>query len=177
MKAIETRYAGCRFRSRIEARWAVCFDALGLQWTYEKQGYKLPSGWYLPDFEITGPKGVKHWVEVKGTFPNERELTLFGELRATLNVNSQNSFSLLYGDVVRPDSRFSVTYGRGCIMTSGPGVPITVKTGPYSWSDTDPRMHLIWMLGGIPDPEDLDEMLRNALTAARSARFEHGQSG
>ena len=28
-KAIETRYAGHRFRSRLEARWAVFFDALG----------------------------------------------------------------------------------------------------------------------------------------------------
>lgn len=26
--ALETRYAGCRFRSRIEARWAVFFAAL-----------------------------------------------------------------------------------------------------------------------------------------------------
>lgn len=25
--AIETRYAGCHFRSRLEARWAVFFDA------------------------------------------------------------------------------------------------------------------------------------------------------
>lgn len=30
MKAIETRYKGYRFRSRLEARWAVFFDALGL---------------------------------------------------------------------------------------------------------------------------------------------------
>jgi len=26
IKAIETRYAGCFFRSRLEARWAVAFD-------------------------------------------------------------------------------------------------------------------------------------------------------
>lgn len=28
IRAIETRYAGCRFRSRLEARWAVFFDHL-----------------------------------------------------------------------------------------------------------------------------------------------------
>jgi hypothetical protein len=31
MKAIETRYAGCLFRSRLEARWAVLFDHLGIE--------------------------------------------------------------------------------------------------------------------------------------------------
>ena len=39
--AIQTRYAGCRFRSRIEARWAVFFDALGIRWEYEPQGFDL----------------------------------------------------------------------------------------------------------------------------------------
>ena len=28
IKAIETRYKGCRFRSRLEARWAVAEDAI-----------------------------------------------------------------------------------------------------------------------------------------------------
>ena len=32
MKVMETRYKGCRFRSRLEARWAVFFDALGVRW-------------------------------------------------------------------------------------------------------------------------------------------------
>jgi hypothetical protein len=38
---LETRYGGCRFRSRIEARWAVFFDALGLNWLYEDQGFRV----------------------------------------------------------------------------------------------------------------------------------------
>jgi hypothetical protein len=47
VKAIETRYAGCRFRSRLEARWAVFFDALGVKWEYEREGFDLfpDSGW------------------------------------------------------------------------------------------------------------------------------------
>ena len=39
--AIETLYAGCRFRSRLEARWAVAFNALGIEWMYEPQGYEI----------------------------------------------------------------------------------------------------------------------------------------
>lgn len=41
IKAIETSYAGCRFRSRLEARWAVFFDRMGVSWEYEPQGYEL----------------------------------------------------------------------------------------------------------------------------------------
>jgi hypothetical protein len=51
MKAIDTLYKGCYFRSRTEARWAVFFDALGVRWEYEKEGYDLGDGiYYLPDF-------------------------------------------------------------------------------------------------------------------------------
>lgn len=61
---IETWYAGCRFRSRLEARWAVAFDHLRLKWEYEAQGYHLPSGArYLPDFWLPD---VNVAVEVKG---------------------------------------------------------------------------------------------------------------
>ncbi len=72
IKAIETRYKGYRFRSRLEARWAVFFDALGLAWEYEPEGFDLgEAGWYLPDFRVTYPgqrKGEeeKWWFEVKG---------------------------------------------------------------------------------------------------------------
>jgi len=63
MKAIETRYKGYRFRSRLEARWAVFFDALGVRWEYERQGFDLGSaGCYLPDFFIPD---MNLWVEVK----------------------------------------------------------------------------------------------------------------
>ena len=41
LKAIETEYKGYRFRSRLEARWAVFFDACGVKWEYEPEGYVL----------------------------------------------------------------------------------------------------------------------------------------
>jgi len=52
IKAIETQYNGYRFRSRLEARWAVFFDAMGLEWTYEPEGFDLAGVPYLPDFYI-----------------------------------------------------------------------------------------------------------------------------
>lgn len=53
IKPIETEYNGYRFRSRLEARWAVFFDALGVSYEYEPEGFELPSGKkYLPDFRV-----------------------------------------------------------------------------------------------------------------------------
>jgi len=37
--AIPTRYAGCHFRSRLEARWAVFFDHMRIDWVYEPEGF------------------------------------------------------------------------------------------------------------------------------------------
>lgn len=69
MKAIETTYAGRRFRSRLEARWAVTFDGLGWGWEYEVEGYATSQGPYLPDFVVTGPlaDATPVLVEVKGS--------------------------------------------------------------------------------------------------------------
>ncbi len=74
MKAIETYYNGYRFRSRLEARWAVVFDTLGIRYEYEPEGFETSAGPYLPDFRFDA-QGVKHfqgessgrlWAEVKG---------------------------------------------------------------------------------------------------------------
>ena len=80
IKAIETFYKGYHFRSRLEARWAVFFDTLGISWKYEVEGYEKEVGSttvtgeeitelvrYLPDFFLPnrwGGGGV--YVEVKG---------------------------------------------------------------------------------------------------------------
>lgn len=77
IKAIETSYKGYRFRSRLEARWAVFFDSLGVKWEYEREGYRLPSGLYLPDF---GLPHVESWVEIKGKEPTDLEKQLACEL-------------------------------------------------------------------------------------------------
>ncbi len=64
IKAIETAYKGYRFRSRLEARWAIAFDKLGIRYQYELEGFELPSGRYLPDFFLPFPNG-KSWPQGK----------------------------------------------------------------------------------------------------------------
>jgi hypothetical protein len=70
IKSINTRYKGYYFRSRLEARWAVYFDSLGIKWEYEKEGFHLEhefkdgTEWfdYLPDFWFPD---LEVWGEVK----------------------------------------------------------------------------------------------------------------
>lgn len=53
LRPIQTIFKGYRFRSRLEARWAVFLDTLGLRWEYEPQGFELRDGTrYLPDFYL-----------------------------------------------------------------------------------------------------------------------------
>ena len=75
IKAIETVYGGCRFRSRLEARWAVFFNAVGLTWQYEPEGFELPCGThYLPDFLIPGVDGGDDsYFEIKPYTPTKAE--------------------------------------------------------------------------------------------------------
>ena len=73
IKAIDTRYKGYRFRSRLEARWAVFFDAMGCRWDYELEGFVLSNGiHYLPDFYL--PE-YELFVEIKGGKPTADEKT------------------------------------------------------------------------------------------------------
>lgn len=154
MKAIETRYKGYRFRSRLEARWAVFFDALGTQWRYEVEGYELPSGRYLPDFLLldTLGDGFPWWFEVKGAYPSEDEARLMCELCR----HTQQHGILAWGDVW--------TGMRFCFFGQDD-----------LWSDCGP----------MGDGRGLDfyiwgrdvAAIERAVAAARSARFEHGESG
>lgn len=79
IKAIPTTYKGIPFRSRLEARWAMIFDQLGIDWIYETEGYDIPvcdgvTIRYLPDFLLRGgsvrcPDPL--YVEVKGNMGSD----------------------------------------------------------------------------------------------------------
>lgn len=68
IKAIETSYKGYRFRSRLEARWAVFFDTIDWRWDYEPEGFEFDNKQYLPDFYL---KASHCYVEVK---PDDSEI-------------------------------------------------------------------------------------------------------
>lgn len=88
MIPIETKYKGYRFRSRLEARWAVFFSALGLAWEYEPEGFELDNGqWYLPDFRV-------HYPEFPGTsIPDTR--AIWFEIKSSNGLISEDELTKL----------------------------------------------------------------------------------
>lgn len=195
MKAIETRYAGCRFRSRLEARWAVFFDAAGIEWQYEPQGFRFAGRSYLPDFRITDSAGVSLWVEVKG---EERALdkTLMANAARALpgaadtHSGAHYGFAtgglLVLGDVPRPmrGARLHtlITHRVGAWhdallfdCTGGRSVRFIVHAldcdGPIGTESCCDG----WVEPDLVHPTILASC-NHAYQAARSARFEHGET-
>jgi hypothetical protein len=168
--SIETHYAGCRFRSRLEARWAVFLDHLHIEWEFEPQGYELPSGRYLPDFRVsTHMEPVRQfWIEVKGPPPDHREIAVASEINLYVG-----PLIILVGDVPRKRGA-----GTGWVFTRTENDPC--EDG--AWTMTDPETAVLRTV--YPDEDRRPEFLgsgpgryEEALTAARSARFEHGERG
>jgi hypothetical protein len=71
LRPIETEWNGYRFRSRLEARWGVFLDALGVRYRYEAEGFDLGGLWYLPDFWLPA---WRTWLEVKPEEPYGEDL-------------------------------------------------------------------------------------------------------
>lgn len=71
---IPTMYKGIQFRSRLEARWAVFFDTLGIKWEYEPQGYEIGMAYEPQEGEMlytysdgsTGTTWTRHAKEDSG---------------------------------------------------------------------------------------------------------------
>lgn len=96
---IQTWYKNYHMRSRLEARWSVFFDALGLAWRYEVEGFDLgAAGYYLPDFWL--PE-LRLWCEVKGAEPPAGDLR---KLQALAEGQGSNVL-LLVGDPGAPEPK------------------------------------------------------------------------
>lgn len=202
IKAIQTNYKGYRFRSRLEARWAVFFDALNLRWEYEKEGFTLPSGPYLPDFYIPPqPRtaGMFYWLEIKPTKLEDYKLFELGHLLEEgqmsdipgLQMPCSNHFAVLIGNIPDPadmESRhnhYFYGYEEGDFFAQVEG------DQPYLWCVCPCGQAVGLQFDGrgarIPCPcngkgSDKDYSFSHpdllmAFGAARSARFEHGESG
>ncbi len=228
--AIPTRYAGCHFRSRLEARWAVFFDTIGIRWEYEPQGFIGAYGQhYLPDFllpEIEPPvrssrmgdvnlECLGTFVEVKGSdrqlqadakkigqvidyreTPVAHGLLLLGPVPdATDDRIGEigHSFLSWHKGVDHSVVRFTLTQpidpatGRAALggrLRSKPTPSLIVSgVGRYydgNTSDTLPHhatVEAFMFAHQLSSSRRPDPRIVAAYTAARSARFEHGQSG
>lgn len=205
IKPIETEYAGHRFRSRLEARWAVFFDKLGLRWHYEEEGYELPSGRYLPDFRLeraAGGRDLDLWCEVKGRLDHRGTTRL---IRAALELERRvrsgpSPQILVLGEVPPPGQpwthvRIDTLPGAFALQsvhfgwwphhdhpgwaTRPVGEAVWGDAGWLDvWTENESFAFTDLLTGPTWDPYlTLDPAVDNAFRAARSARFEFGQSG
>ena len=102
IKAIETTYNGYKFRSRLEARWAVFFDVANIKYEYEPEGYELADNErYLPDFYLPDED---IFVEVKAP----RESAFFEIKKAIKFVRSANKPLLILSNL--PDTSHAIWY-------------------------------------------------------------------
>lgn len=174
LRPIDTEYGGRLYRSRLEARWAVFFDAAWIRFDYEPEGFMLPSGPYLPDFflRLFDPvhPGSGYWVEIKPRgLASDRAHTRLSEL---CRETGHNGF-LVAGDPWPGEFelwKYLRRYGEGRDGGRIYHVDASETTGPIP---IDP----VW-LQCTDVPWDPDETtIWRAFHAARSARFEHSQAG
>ena len=82
MKSKMTDYKGVYFRSRLEVKWCMFFESLGVRFEYEPESKRTTRGQYVPDFYF---RSLKTWVEIKGTHPTEKELTKIKDVCRSTN--------------------------------------------------------------------------------------------
>lgn len=200
--AIETVYAGRKFRSRLEARWAVFMDTLGLEWLYEHEGYQTKAGPYLPDFYLPS---MRIHLEIKGT----EEAAEIGRTKVRSFRDSGIGAILL---VVGPPKEISMGRTRNgyptwedqggelfcwdCSDSSGGQGEFTaflgadrydepvlaIATDPDRGFGADPCMEtsilrIARISPGKPPFAAMGEIFQKAVEAANFARFEHGEHG
>lgn len=191
LKPIETHYNGYRFRSRLEARWAVFLDTLGVKYRYEPEGFDLDGIKYLPDFYL--PE-LGYWLEIKPTAPNDAENNKAAALAAAIH---QNVY-ILIGDPEIPGDAMPDHEGHHVFKVwweEHAGVYSVGWDNWHLWCECPycgaidlqyqgraGRMECGCIRDRNPDRYDhlmcdRSDRLDAAYTAARSARFEFGESG
>jgi hypothetical protein len=160
IKPIQTRWNGYRFRSRLEARWAVFFESIGITFEYEPEGFILQNGvWYLPDLLLPH---VSMWAEVKpGKFSPEEKT------KCRLLAQGTNRPCLMLSGC--PDLKTYWAYTPDCGET--PEVDFLLDIHYHRRKFYDKQNRFFACVGNWPAEEFTDEY-EHAVNAARSVRFE-----
>jgi len=182
MQAIETCYRGYRFRSRVEARWAVFFDHLGFEFEYEPEGYVLPDGVrYLIDFKITLPNQKIVYCEVKYSEFDDLDPEAIQKLRHFCDGIQQNVVLLpgipdyrIYNQLIPNQAANSLT---GAIFQDyDPYIRIADEYW-FSLANFDENTgRMAFEFDDRRAGKAFGKNLVKAVNAAKSARFEHGES-
>lgn len=169
IKAIETNYDGYRFRSRLEARWAVFFNAIGLEYQYEIEGFEMDGVRYLPDFYIPS---LNRWFEIKGTVLNTKEIKKCEEFCRRFD-NENIKYSILIGapDAIKIDGYYGILE----YVWEWPSKAYPENYRILAEGLVDKEYYSRFMRGLWVVPDISEEELANAVITARQARFEYGE--
>lgn len=182
IRAIETEYKGYRFRSRLEARWAVFFDALKVQWDYEVEGFQVGNLFYLPDFVITN-EDMEIYIEIKPTYPNQSEIQKAKAVAAGMNTVVVIMNGDPYGNYIEHKESLFIDQ-TGEIYPLLPPASF-LWTGVMPLSKAEEIIELADQTEGEKNKEGvyiLHSILpivlcQRAAKKSRKARFEHGEKG
>ncbi len=181
LHAIETIYRGHKFRSRLEARWAIFLDALNIGYRYEYEGFDLDGLWYLPDFWL--PR-QRVWIEIKPTIPEDDD----AHKPLALAQQTDDPVMLLMGDTW-PGAYFAgvcirdpQTTGVGLIAPAFWALCSYCEGIGFQYAPPDEPLSFFCTVGGCPYYYRTSEhdqpgnqsaaVLYTAFTAARQARFD-----
>jgi hypothetical protein len=186
LRPIETHYRGYRFRSRLEARWAVFLDSAGIEWDYEIEGFNLAGTKYLPDFWL---RRSRAFLEIK---PDaswfEDRAKLAPTLTALANVAQVEVF-LIQGAPCPEDPWDSGFIPHVVGFAPQKGIcSARLFECPHCGQIAFRRFRgSAWTMwcecrGSEFDdtaysPYELSPLIRHAMLKARQARFEHGERG
>lgn len=185
IKPIETVYNGYKFRSRLEARWAVFFDEIGVPYEYERQGYQTSAGWYLPDFWM--PTWDAH-VEIKGKEPTEQDWSKCHSLcresnTAVLVITGQpwpREYDVQYAFYEEYNGNgqchFGTCYYCDAIATIEHHLDLHVIFPSGHLADCATLKSNGQRFRVLEDDGPFSRYLSVAFQAARQARFEHGET-
>lgn len=176
LKPIETVYKGYRFRSRLEARWAVFFDAMGIKYLYEPEGYDLGDGdYYLPDFYLPD---ANQYFEVKPDIkkipPKDiRKINKLADQSGKNVIIGDGQFRLACdGDFLVGDTNLVRCRECGTLYFENELSYACTACGYYDGDSTFD--YISWF--GDWNLTPFDEQFMSALNAAKQARFEHGET-
>jgi len=105
MNSLETKYGGRYYRSRLESRWAVLFDAMGAEVDYESRSFDVAGIWYTPDFYLDK---LHMDIEIKPQVLNEANLARV--MHMVKNWEGSN-YAVICGDPVAGEHSVMVVCG------------------------------------------------------------------
>jgi len=157
IRPIDTTYKGYRFRSRLEARWAVALDTLGVEWEYEKEGYDLGvDGWYLPDFWISAVPEIADDAD-DPPFYSLPPANIWAEVKPRVGPGQNGRI-----DPLKKPKRLSYLTRTPVLILAGVPIPdLGYPILSYQYGELECYRYF--------------RLSKKAASSARAARFEHGE--